>query len=197
MSHWIVRRFGPNPAVADAAGAGTVLLIVVVTWLWIVLPLQRKADAIEVVAQQNRSLVAQATPLKKRLSELSAEFAAVEDRIDQLNQRIPDEPRTAEFLAHVTQLARDSEVEIRSFQPARAEHHEQYSSVAVQLTAIARYDALCRFLGGLETLPRLSHIRTFELSGMEQDRRRLQLDMEARIFFTPDQNTTSQGRQSP
>lgn len=194
MSHWLVRRFGPNPAVADAAGAGMVLLIVTVSWLWVVLPLHRKADAIELVAEQDRNLVAQAAPLKKRLSELSAEFAAAEDRIDQLNQRIPDEPRTAEFLAHVTQLARECEVEIRSFQPARAEHQEQYSSVAVQLSAVARYQALCRFLGGLETLPRLSHVRTFELSGMEEGDRRLQLSMEARIFFTPNTPTTAQGR---
>lgn len=108
------------------------------------------------------------------------ELFAMSQRLDQLTAMIPHTPDESRFLAELAELAGQTGLVIRNFRPGPAEDAGSPGSEAtantntqgddsalqrirVNLSGAGSYDGICRFLDGLQALPRLTHVSRLDV----------------------------------
>lgn len=146
----------------------------------------RISDKIDAAAR----LAGSADTLHDEHRDLVQRQAETQARTAQLLGRIPDSPQESEFLAHIARLARTASLSIRSFRPIATQTHERYSEIEVQLSAAGTWPGLCRFLAGLETLPRLCRVTRLSIASEKSVGGIYPAEFTFAIYFAP-------GRQEP
>jgi Tfp pilus assembly protein PilO len=132
-----------------------------------------------------RRLVDSGEKLRQEHRELTRQQADAQSRAEQLLARIPDAPRETEFLAHLARLARTAPLSIRDFRPVATQAHDRFSEVQVELSAQGSYQGICRFLAGLETLPRLCDVTRLNINSERSADGTYPLELTLAIYFTP------------
>lgn len=116
--------------------------------------------------------------LTLRLSELGQEM-------ERILAGVPESSRESEFLGQLAELLRDSSLTLEEFRPGTVRESGQYRQLEVEVTGEGTYRDLCRFLDGLEKLPRLCRILRMEISSDDQSEARYPIRMTLVIFFAP------------
>ena len=130
-------------------------------------------------------LAASAESLREEHRTLQEQQAASLARTSQLLDRIPDAPQESEFLAHIARLAREAPMSIGSFRPMATRTYDRYSEVEVELSVAGRWEGLCHFLAGLETLPRLCRVSRLSIGSESSSEGVYPADFTFVIYFAP------------
>ena len=130
-------------------------------------------------------LLDSADALREEHGKLLERQAETQIRTAQLMARIPDAPQESEFLAHIARLAQQSSLSIRNFRPVATRARDRDSEVEVHLSAEGRYEGLCRFLAGLETLPRLCSVTRLSVVNEKPASGTLPVEITFVIYFAP------------
>ena len=119
---------------------------------------------------------------------LSREAADLEQRRREVLERIPETADEAQFLGQVTELAGRCQLKLNDYRPGITEKKPAYSQVDIALAAEGSYEQLCRFLAGLESLPRFCRLAGVTVDRVEGEVPSLKIAFTLRIFFnsTPD-----------
>ena len=149
-------------------GLAVTLVIVVAAWLAIYRPLESRREACAKEAQTFTRELQQVDAVRAEHARLKAEFADLKRLDDLLHTRVPEEPREAEFLAQLSQLAGETGLHIEDYRPGTVTRHEAYSSLRIDLMCAGDYASLCRFLDGLAALPRATTVATLDIDAAEQ-----------------------------
>lgn len=112
-------------------------------------------------------------------------LAQQEGRLEELLQRIPDAPQESEFLAQLSKLGLAAGMDIRQFSPGDATSLGEHSMLEVELVAESSYPGLCRFLEGLQSLPRLCQVAALDIQVADPSTLRYPVKITLRIFFAP------------
>lgn len=161
-----------------------------------------------------RSLAAERTSIDARIAEarqildkedaLHTEHSHLEHRLSDLERRtgellarIPETPREAEFLAQLSGLAGESQLAIRSYRPDSPVESERYQRLDIELVAEGTFTSLCRFLEGLESLPRLSRLTHLEVESASAEDGTYPVTMTLRIFFAPEHAVMPESAAAP
>ncbi|MCP4787262.1 MAG: type 4a pilus biogenesis protein PilO [Fuerstiella sp.] len=104
------------------------------------------------------------------------------NRLDKVTALIPHNPEESLFLAQLSMLADDSTLTIQNFRPGRPEENDRVQRIRVQLTGEGSYEGICKFLDGLRSLPRLTHVSKLQIDPITVSGT-YPLDMELSIFF--------------
>jgi Tfp pilus assembly protein PilO len=134
-------------------------------------------------------LATSAEALREEHRTLQEQQAASLTRMSQLLGRIPDAPQESEFLAHIARLAREAPLSIGSFRPIATRTYDRYSEVEVELSVAGRWDGLCQFLAGLETLPRLCRVSRLSIASESSVDGMYPADFTFVIYFAPARQT--------
>ncbi|MEZ6052687.1 MAG: type 4a pilus biogenesis protein PilO [Planctomycetaceae bacterium] len=126
-----------------------------------------------------------ASMISARHETLRAALTDRQNRLEELLTRIPESPRESEFLAQLTQLARQSGMTISQYTPGKAQQEKTHADLEVSLQADASYESICRFLYGLADLPRLCHVTSLSLAAPAPEQTIYPVEMTLRIFYTP------------
>ncbi|OHB66539.1 MAG: hypothetical protein A2V70_05295 [Planctomycetes bacterium RBG_13_63_9] len=110
-----------------------------------------RADALQRLLRGEAGVRAEHTRLSK-------ELAAARKEAVELNSRIPDEPREADFLAQVSRLADDVGLQIQDYRPGTIASNHSYSTMQVDLICEGDYASICSFVDRLAELPRFSTV---------------------------------------
>jgi len=109
-------------------------------------------------------LMRTAKSVRDEHSKLKASMAEVEERAATVRQRIPEQPREAEFLRNVTQIASAEGLNIRDYQRGAVTPQDDHQRLEVRLSCEGEYPSICGFLDQLAGLPRISTINKMEVS---------------------------------
>ncbi|WP_166831006.1 type IV pilus inner membrane component PilO [Thalassoroseus pseudoceratinae] len=169
----------------DWIGGGLVLGIVVAT-VWTVLsPLADARSDLAMEIDTHRAILAQTDKIHSDFREMTSQMEAQRRQLQQLTRMVPDRPSESEFLAQLSDLANHSGVQLLQFEPQRSISHDPHSEISVRCSAQATYPALCRFLLGLNDLPRLTDVTRLVIrqSQSPDDTSRLSMELEISIFY--------------
>lgn len=119
------------------------------------------------------------------------ELAQRELQWSELIARIPDAPQESEFLAQLSGLARETGMEIREYHPESTFATDTHVELEIALRADGSYGSLCRFLDGVEALPRLCRVTQLDVSTSDEPSESYPVNMKLRLFFTPEQKSSS------
>jgi Tfp pilus assembly protein PilO len=147
-----------------AVGAICALAIFFLAWLCFFAPIDASARASREETTQLREVIANSRQIRNDHAYVSEQLAANRREASQLAANIPDEPREAEFLAQLTQLADDVGIEIQDYRPGQTRRYESHCVLTVDLVCVGRYPGICRFLEELPDLARRCAVEDLEIS---------------------------------
>lgn len=148
----------------------------------------------------DRALIAQRDEIRSARELAECELFAMSQRLDELTALIPHTPDESRFLAELAELAGHTGLVIRNFRPgppeeagspdhpaaaARANGAAESSPlqrIRVNLSGAGSYEGICRFLDGLQALPRLTHVSRLDVIP-EAGSQLYPVELELSIFF--------------
>jgi len=174
-----------------AAGFGVMLLLAVVPYVAAGLPMAAQNASLERQIEKTTRLLEFEPNVQARYEKLTKEADDHEQRRREVLERIPEAADEGQFLAQLTELAGRCELKLQNYRPGPAEKKPTYSQMDVALDADGNYEQLCRFVAGLETLPRFCRLAGLTVNRSESESESLKLTLTLRIFFasTPTQPT--------
>ena len=114
------------------------------------------------------------------------ELFAMTRRLEELTALIPNNPESSRFLAQLAHLGAESELGIENFRPGPPETTDNMRRIRVQLSGTGRYESICRFLDGLQTLPRLTRVAKLQVDPPGENGL-YSVSMDLLIFFAANQ----------
>ena len=168
-----------------ATGLAVTLLIAGAGYLTSFATTQARAEVCQQSISENAMLLDKADMIVRRRDLAETEVAALSSRLRELTSMIPDAPLESQFLAQLTALSEECQLSIRDFQPGPVEQTENLKQIRVRLFGHGSWECVCRFLDGLQALPRLTHISRLKMAHGEESGI-YPVDMELTIFFASD-----------
>ena len=171
--------------VVHTTGIAVTLLIAGAGYVTSFATTQARAEDCQQSILENSMLLDKADMIVRRRDLAETEVAALSSRLRELTSMIPDAPLESQFLAQLTALSEECQLSIRDFQPGPVEQTENLKQIRVRLSGHGSWECVCRFLDGLQALPRLTHISRLKMTHGEESGV-YPVDMELTIFFAGD-----------
>jgi Tfp pilus assembly protein PilO len=166
-----------------AAGLGMMVVLAVVPYVAAGLPMSAQNASLERRIEKSTRLLALEPNVRARYESLVKEAAIHEQRRREVLERIPEVADEAAFLAQLTELAGKCELKLQNYRPGAPEKKPTYSQMDIALDAGGSYEQLCRFVAGLESLPRFCRLAGLSVTGQEGETESLKITLTLRIFF--------------
>lgn len=143
------------------------------------------ASLAQVLAEQARldALLKSAPEIRNESRRLRHQLTEAEATAAALAAQVPSSPHEADFLAQMTSLARDVELEILDYRPGVARAGKKCGEMEVQFSARGSYSAVCRYLYRSREMPRLSQVTRLDVK-MPRDGEKLHIDLVLLIYFS-------------
>lgn len=171
-------------------GATVVLVVALLTWAVACRPINNGIVAGAYRVGQLDKLL-KTRPRQKALYErLGKQLTEAREQAEMLNDRVPEEPQEAVFLAQVSKLANDVGLSIQDYRPGAIKRDDSHSTMRVDLICRGRYSAICKFLDGLPTLPRHSTVVRLQITS-EGDQAEYSADVSLELYFAAGQQHDS------
>ncbi|MGH7128193.1 MAG: type 4a pilus biogenesis protein PilO [Planctomycetaceae bacterium] len=168
-----------------AAGLGVTLALCAAGWLCVLGPITTQTDDARQRLDAARSLLKSDAAVRRRNVSLHAQHDGLESQSRQLLSRMPETPEESEFLAQLTQLAVRTGVLLREFQPSAAAANDSFQELEIRVSAESDYESLCRFLAGVNDLPRLCRLTALDLAVADDPGGPYRVEMGIVIFCAP------------
>jgi Tfp pilus assembly protein PilO len=166
-----------------AAGAAMTLLLAVGPYVVAGLPMSAQNASLRRQIDRTTRLLALEPNVRSRYETLTREADAHERRRREVLERIPEAAEEGEFLAQVAALAGQCELKLQNYRPGPSEKRPGYSQMDVSLDADGSYEEVCRFLAGLEALPRYCRLAGLTVDRTAAESDSLKIAITLRIFF--------------
>jgi Tfp pilus assembly protein PilO len=152
-------------------------------WLLIARPMAAAQAGIRRGMAAESDLQSRAAEIQGRLQQLNDRDRELGNRRREIFERIPDSPREASFLGQISELAARVGFSIRDYRPGSIDNSTTYGQMDVSIVADGSYGELCRFMDGLERLPRYCRLIAVTAQAQDDGAARLRIDLKMRIFF--------------
>jgi Tfp pilus assembly protein PilO len=186
MTHPSLIRAGRS---LHALGLAVMLALAVGPYVAAGLPLASQNASLRREIDKNRRLLKLETAVQARHDKLLVETADHERRRREVLERIPQTADEAHFLSQLTELATTSHLKLQHFRPGAVERKSTYSQMDISLDAAGTYEDVCRFIAGLETIPRFCRLSGLTIQRGEGDAENLRVSLTLRIFFNSTPST--------
>ena len=164
-----------------AATLGTVAVAVE----WVYLPMEAQSAKLTAECHDESAFLRTAEQIGQRNSRLKQELSDLESQLARLNEKIPDTPQEADFLAQLAAAADKTHIELLDYRPAGVSHKQRHSELVIQVSANGTYAGLCQFLDHIEKLPRLCHVTALNVDAEKTVAKTYSFKMTLRVFFAP------------
>ncbi len=165
-----------------ALGAAVVLVVILLTWVVAFRPIDNRVEAGRYRAQHLGKLLETRPRQRALYTRLGKELAEAREQAEMLNDRVPEEPQEAVFLAQVSELANAVGLSIQDYRPGAIKRDDSHCTMRVDLICRGRYSAICKLLDGLPTLPRHSTIIRLQITS-EGDQPEYSADVSLELYF--------------
>lgn len=156
-------------AVTYTAAVACAVVIAAVAFVTINRPLTEWRHDITRRANLVRANLSEGAALRRRHAEQKQQLDDLLASVEEVNSRLPDQPREGEFLADLSRLAEDNDVSIEDFRRGRTLETDTHSVVTVSITAEGPHRGACAVVDAVSKLPRLAELTHLEIAPGTQD----------------------------
>ena len=167
------------------AGLAVTAVAAVAVIAIVIRPLRAEGRRVKAEILSAGNYLQQREQIESRHEHLHSTLSEQQQLHADLLAQIPAMPRESEFLAQLTELSRSTGMAISGYNPGETEQHSSHAALAIKLKARASHESLCRFLTGLETLPRLCHVTHLHVVTPKIAEAVYPVEMTVKIFFSP------------
>jgi Tfp pilus assembly protein PilO len=105
-----------------------------------------------------------APSIRKKHAALQQALARIKQRVQEIDQRMPDDAREAEFLGQMTEAAQQTGLTIRDYRRGENTEMTSHFQLEVRILGEGSYGSICRFLERIHELPRAVAIDKMRIS---------------------------------
>jgi Tfp pilus assembly protein PilO len=153
-------------------------------FLLVLWPRQRELSDLGTAVTRQREQVSQKVRLSHEGIYVSARIAALRTYQQQLANRLPDEPRLAEFLRAVAARVQAEPGVTHEIQRTEAQAGAQAPAVPMRLRLAGPYEGVHRCLAAIEDLERLNRFRRVHIQRTD-DGGRVVVEAEIFVYYLP------------
>lgn len=175
--------------IADAVGLVVTIGLAAVALLVAYLPMSLQKGVYEKQAAEGVAFLDRKPAIHARHTRLTEQLAASEALLANLLARIPDEPQESEFLAQLVQLAQESGLATKEFRPGETTKEGKLGQVEIQFSASGTYEQICRFLAGLQSMPRFCRVNSLKVTVEDPLADTYPVDVGLMVYFTAKDKT--------
>lgn len=166
--------------------AGALLALALLMSGWIAdRALLRRLQTLDTSQRFAVRLASRADSIHARHRAAQQALAAAGEKLAGLRARLPAQADETVFLRQLAGLSAAVGVQIDDFRPQRSIPQPPHNRLGLQLSGRGPYGSVCRFLAGLEQLPRLAWVRSLTITAPPSDGDACTLVAELDLFFTP------------
>ncbi|MDR3765177.1 MAG: type 4a pilus biogenesis protein PilO [Acidobacteriota bacterium] len=146
---------------------GSILLVTVAVYLLWLRPIQTKNDADELTLKTKHAELAQLTPYRAKLSELTAQTAALEAQMEAQKRIVPEEKEVPSFVTMVANEAGASGVQVRRYTPKDTAQKEYYVEVPFEVDVDGPFYAVLNFFDRMQKLERIVNVTHLSMAALK------------------------------
>jgi len=170
-----------EPSRKIAIAIGVPLLVLLAYWFLVVSPRMSRtsqlAAHIEEMEQERDKKKFEAEQMPERQKEVDA----LDKQLKFALTRLPDEKEIPELLSSISNLGRDSGLEILVFRQMPEGYQEFYAEVPVEMSVRGNYHQVAQFLDRVGKLDRIVNVSSIALKVPKNVDESVQLDVNSRI----------------
>lgn len=142
---------------------GVILSVLVIVFL--IMPKQEKIEMLEAKIDVQNNKIAASQIKAAKLEVLIKENEKLLNRVNELKRQLPEEKEISDLLQKVSDLGKDSGLEIKSWKPSPKKTHSSgiVYEIPVSVAVTGTYHNLGYFLGSLTRLDRIVNINNMKL----------------------------------
>lgn len=146
------------------AGAAVIAVFLTASYFGLTTSFARKMSGqTERIAELEKYLN-RAPSIRSKHATLQQALARIKQRVQEIDQRIPDDAREAEFLGQMSETARQTGLAIRDYRRGRNTKTTSHFQLEVRILGEGSYSSICRFLERIHELPRAVAIHKMRIS---------------------------------
>lgn len=183
------RAKGARMATAITDGAALMLLLGagLAFYAGVCHPLSAMAIQCQRRSAELERLLASAQPVWRAQAALRKELAELKERAKAVHSRIPPHAEEAELLGEISKLADKSRLAILDYRRGGVTSAPTHQELRIGLRGEGPYDAICRFIHGLDRLERLCAVESMDIRNEAQaDRYPVDLSLVFHFGMRPD-----------
>jgi len=146
---------------------GGMIVITLLFILCIETPIRRKIRLAEQEMEASRAMLGGFPEQVRELEELKTKITHSRGYLDRVRKLVPEDDHLDRVLEVVTDLGKNSELNITRLEPISPVSRESYEQLPVRLTAEGSYEGIHRFCYALENGERLVGIDDLTLTGKD------------------------------
>jgi Tfp pilus assembly protein PilO len=150
------------------AGVAITLLCGAAAYSYLFTPIEKdildvsvRIDELTESARNAPAIQTEHEKLSGRLKDIAARYAA-------LQSRVPGSAEAGSFLKFVSDVARQENLSISDFQPARAIDGDGFTAMEVVLNGHGTFASICTFFDRLSKVTRLSKVKDLSLTSVDE-----------------------------
>lgn len=138
-------------------GAGTYWVVVYQPTAAAKIQVQQRIVAVSQLLKNRDSI-------RQEYERLTSVLDCDRQRAAAVRQQVPDDPSEAEFLRQLSNAAAQGGVAVDDYNRGMMSEQPEFSQLDVHVDCSGTFKSICRFLEGLEKLPRVSEVVAMEMT---------------------------------
>jgi type IV pilus assembly protein PilO len=144
-----------------------ILLLAGGAYLYSLAPLSKANDADALTLKSKQAEIAQLTPYKAKLAELTAQTETLKLQMEAQKKIVPEEKEVPAFITLVEQQSAGAGVEVRRYTPKDTAAKEYYTEVPVEIDIDGPYYAVLNFYDRLQKSERIVNVNHLVMGALK------------------------------
>lgn len=175
-------RSVPVESLLKLGGVLVTLVIGITGWSGAAV-LRERIVYLEQYRQQEMALLERSREIHANHDLLTQQCEAVEESVKVLRDRLPSAPEETQFLQQISDLAERTNLELHDFRPGGLADRKDFKDIELHIRAAGDYASLCRFVAGIQDLPRSVHIGQLAIASPNEAGGPCSIDMRLQLAF--------------
>jgi Tfp pilus assembly protein PilO len=164
-------------------GAAGVALVILLIGGAVARGLASHTSQLVAMEQEAAACIARNDQIRARHRDLTERLQHTTDATRQLSARLTEGPQESRFVAQLADLAESTGLEIAASRPGRVVEYDSFGELELRVSGTASYSGLCRFIDGLNEMPRLCHVIGMEVSSVDPTGDSLHVELQLQLLF--------------
>lgn len=201
MDH-LSEKNGPSPMRPSLGvyALGLILILAAFVW-WVYLPQYDEIGHLKEEVSRRRKDVKRHEEKLIHLDELKKENAALQRRLADLKEQLPQQPEIEGLLKQVDELGRSTGLNVSLLKPADKKENASglYVEIPVSIDVVGGYQSLRLFFDKVARLPRIINVSHIRIGNprIEQNKTSIQTSFLATVFAAYEGKQAPEKRRSP
>lgn len=170
------------------------VLLILALLMFVRHELQAKRSQNDAAQSESLALLRKSKDIHAAHQNTELRVRTTETLVSQFKTKIPAKAGEIDFLSELSELAKASQFQIRDFRPGAVVNESLHREMDIRFVGEGSYSGFCRFLDGLQHLPRSYRIAQLSVTAPKNSEQTFSAECQLRLLFELNPELTPSGK---